>query len=196
MNFAELEKKVAAYTGPKIGFVLTGGGIGVAQLPMVIGASKLIHAIHIPYAFEETARFITEAYGEDGGLGQAMNYEARAVCEASALILASAAEKTWSPKEHLLADVGHGSLGFVVCTAATTTSRWRRGDNHAWIGIVKPGFTSLEERVSLHHLKLDKLTEEDYNKAGMGYVAWKRRDEDRRITEFILNQVFEVLGKE
>jgi len=192
MNFAELEKKVASYTGPKIGFVLTGGGIGVAQLATVVGASKLIHSITIPYSSEESERFIREGLSvvknDRRAIERSKAYAKHAVSEHAAELLALVGDKLWSGFQD-------DPCGTVVCTAATTTSRYRRGDNHAWIGIVRPGGPWFDQRVTFHHLKLSKLSEEEYNKAGAGYIAWKRRDEDRQITEFILNQVFEVLGK-
>lgn len=171
MHYMELEKKVAEYKGPKIGFVLTGGGTGVAQLATIIGVSKLLHAIHIPYSYDESVQLISAALGAQVG----EEYREKAVSEKSARLLCLGGLKRWP------------GCRVIACTAATTTSRWRRGENQAFIAVGK--FKPILE-VKEHHLKLSKLGEEDYNSAGEGYISWKRRAEDREITEFIFGLVF------
>ena len=192
MDYKEIEKKMVAYKGPKIGFVLSGGGIGVAQLATVIGASKLIHSITIPYSYNESKRFILEGWrrfeSNRSAIDASIEYAAHAVSERGAELLATAGSNIWGAPQQ------DDPCATIVCTAATTTSRYRQGDNHAWIGVVNP-YRSGPGENKFFHLELSKLSEDDHRTAGAAYVAWKRRAEDREISDFIFNQVFEVIGR-
>lgn len=175
MDYAEIEKKIAAYEGPKVAIVVTGGGQGIAQLSTIVGVSKLLHAILIPYSYDESVKLIGEALGPAVG----EEYRERAVCEKSARLLCLGGMKRWA------------GCRVIACTAATTTSRWRRGENQAYIAVgeFRPGEDPAMVMTE-HHLKLSKLTEKEYHAAGADYIAWKRRQEDREVTNFILDLIF------
>lgn len=183
MNPTDLEKKVAAYTGPKVAFVLTGGGAGVAQLATVVGASKLLHAILIPYSHDESVKLISDALGALVG----EEYREKAVSEKSARLLCLGGLKRWP------------GCRVIACTAATTTSRWRRGENQAFVAVGEfPMGTEGGMVIKEYHLKLSKFSEEVYNTisdTSDEIVAWKRRTEDSEITAFIFKLVFDELGK-
>lgn len=175
MDFNDIEKKIAAYDGKKVAIIVTGGGQGIAQLSTVPGASKLLKAIFIPYDYDDSVRLISAALTEFAG----QDYREKAVCAKSARMLCLGGLKKWP------------GCRVIACTAATTTNRWRRGENQAFIaeGEFRPG-EDPSMVMSEHHVKLSKLTEEDYNLMGKGYIAWKRRSEDRKITESILKLIF------
>lgn len=170
MDTHEVEKKIAAYKGKKVALVVTGGGQGIAQLSTIPGASKVLHSILIPYSYEESGKFIAEKLGPEKGAA----YQEKAVSQNSAMLLNLAGQLRWS------------GYRVITCSAATTTIRWRRGENQAFISVGGPGIEGTKD----YHLKLSKLTEEDYHLMGSDYIAWKRRSEDRQITEFILKLIF------
>jgi len=186
MDFNKIEKMVAKYNGPKVGFVVSGGGASVANLALIPGVSKLLHEVKIPYSLEATESFISSIWESDRG-----RYSNNAVSKESAFLLANAAKSYWG-----------GDVGIIGCTAAITTSRWRRGDNHAWICVIKPNAPDGAEGINrmadgkteYFHLELSKLSEKDYANAG-GYVSWKRRDEDQQIADFLLEKAFSTFGR-
>lgn len=166
---------VARYEGPKLAFIVTGGGIGIHQLAQTLGASKLLHAIHVPYSYEESARFIREAWRAfpNKGVELGEKYKEKAVSKKGAELLAQAGSIIWP------------ECRVISCSAATTTNRYRRGDNQAFIAKLEPTPNSINS-ARHHHLKLTKISEEDFKLMGLGYASWKRKDEDRQITRFLL----------
>jgi len=183
MDFTKVEKMISEYEGPKVGFIVSGGGAGIANLATVPGASKIIHEIKIPYSLEAVENFLSVVE-----VGRQGFYSKDAVSQDSALLLAEAARRSWGD-----------NIKIIACTAAITTNRWRRGDNHAWICVINPAtsetsgkrFYNAKERTKSFHFELSKLTEEEYATAG-GFVSWKRRNEDNEISDFLLNQAFSI----
>jgi len=171
MDFNEVEKKVAAYKGNKVAIIVTGGGQGIAQLSTIPGVSKVLHSIIIPYSYEESERLIDDELGK----GTGKSYTEKAVSESSAELLCLSGLYRWA------------NCKVIACTAATTTNRWRRGVNQAFIATGRN--LGGEKPIDHHHLKFSKLLEEDHKTPG-GYASWKRRDEDRQITEYILKLIF------
>lgn len=174
MNYDIFEDFLKTYEGPKLAFVVTGGGIGIHNLAETLGASRVLHAIYVPYSYEESERFISNAMGPIHGPILGKQYTDGAVSQHGAALLCMAAQRNWP------------GCRVVVCTAATTTSRYRRGDNQAYIAMIDPG-KAFTESVKHFHLKLSKISEPDYQMMGQGYAAWKRRSEDLEITRFLLN---------
>lgn len=164
---------VQRYRGPKLAFVVTGGGIGIHQLAQTLGASKVLHAIHVPYSYEESARFIAEAWGSSQkGRELGAEYEQKAVSEKGARLLCQSGSIIWP------------ECRVIACTAATTTNRYRRGDNQAYIAVSEPA--TISDDIKQYHLPLSKISEEDFKMMGLGYASWKRRSEDSEITRFLL----------
>lgn len=167
---------VHRYQGPKLAFVVTGGGIGIHQLAQTLGASRILHAIHVPYSYEESQSFIYRAYVSPKGKELGSEYKQKAVSARGADLLCMAGARNWP------------NCKVISCTASTTTNRWRRGENEAFLSLVNPTehYTSFENKVKRYHKKVSKLDEEDYNRLGLDYAQQKRREEDREITRYIL----------
>lgn len=178
-----LEKVVNEYNGPKLALIVTGGGIGMHQLAQTLGASKILHVVYTPYSFEESARFIREAWTKQETVIEAVEravcrFTDKAVSPTGAKTLCQAGMLTWP------------TCRVIACSAATTTSRYRRGENQAYIcsGYLYNDPLSIEplEQVDEYHLPLSKLSMKEYEESGNGFIAWKRRQEDREITNYLL----------
>lgn len=165
------ENFIKNYKGPKLAFIVTGGGIGVHELAQTPGASKFLHAIYVPYSYEESERFIDASFPENNGgpFGLGRLYTQKAVSAAGARLLCEAGRRYWP------------TCKVIACTAATTTNRYRHGENEAFISVC-----DLDNHKTDFHLKLTKIPEEDYKLMGLGYASWKRRVEDIEITKFLL----------
>lgn len=165
---------VKRYNGPKLAFVVTGGGIGISQLAQTLGASRILSVIHVPYDYEQSVKFITDTNQlKDSSYGK--QYCDKAVSEGGARLLCMAGMFHWP------------TCKVIACSAATTTNRYRRGNNEAFICVGNPGVSVWPvDRTEDYYLKLTKSTEEDYKLMGHGYATWKRRSEDSEITKFLL----------
>lgn len=49
---------VEHYQGPKLAILATGGGMGLAQIASVPGASRVFHSFYCPYETKESVRFL------------------------------------------------------------------------------------------------------------------------------------------
>lgn len=169
----EFEDFVRQYKGPKLVFVVTGGGIAIHQIAQTLGSSRILEAIHVPYSYEESARFIADAWGgSPKGIELGYEYGQKAVSERGAELLCGAGSIVWP------------ECRVIACTAATTTNRPRQGNNHAHVAVAEPA--SVSDKINHFHLSLTKMSEEDFKVVGLGYAAWKRRSEDLEITRFLL----------
>lgn len=174
----QLYEKIQKYNGPKLVFIISGGGIGVTDLVKVMGASKIVHAIQIPYDSDEAVRFVT----------QNIRLPLPSGMEPIELENIKFVSEDWA--KHLcnagLTEYAGSKCKVFAITAGITTNRYRKGENHAWIAC---GTTA--DNIETHHLQLPKLSEEDHDKMFPGYVDWKRGSDDRQIADFVLDLVFE-----
>lgn len=168
IDYKKYEKLIEEYSGPKFGIVVAGGGGSIANITTIPGASKIIHEIIIPYSVKATRTLVLE---------ETRKSITSSVSQETSELLLSAAKNKW----------GH-NIGLIACTSAITTNRWRRGQNHAWISMLLPSYFETGSK-NLFHLELTKMSEEEHNKAD-GYISWKRRSEDREISDFILDKIF------
>lgn len=171
-------------TIPKLSILVAGGGVAIAELLKIPGASALVQGINFPYAVEETARFIDRNLGPDAG----EEFRKKSVDGLAAVNLAGAL------RNHGEKLNGFRNTTYVAVTAAVTTDRYRRGDNSAHIAIYRAvplaGFLRTSpHRLETYHLRLAKLKEEQYQDIPE-YVQWlvqnTRNDEDRKIAKVAL----------
>jgi len=178
----ELYDKVQKYNGPQVMFVITGGGMGVVDLVKVMGASKLIHTIHIPYDANEAIHFVTQNI-QLPLTGKAKEVDFKNVKHVS---------EEWAT---LLCEAGlveqEETCRVIAITAALTTNRYRKGENQAWIA---DGTNA--DNIKTYHLALSKLSEQDHQKFFPGYVDWKRSSEDRQVTDFVFDLLFNTTPEE
>ena len=152
--------------------VAAGGGVALADLLKLPGASKVVKGIYLPYAVIETSEFIRTYLGQD----QADVFSKKAVTQASAEAMAGAAYTRDLVRGH------SGNVVYASVTAATTTGRFRKGANEAYICIIPSNFVV--------HLKLTKLDEFIFRDP---VAAWskltireKRAQEDELIAKVTL----------
>jgi hypothetical protein len=92
----------------KLYFVLTGGGIELADIAKIPGASKCLYGIEIPYHKELTASRFSSVSAEQ--------------CMFLAERLLSSGKVP-------------ANVDVIIVTAALTTNRYRKGDTHAYVYI-------------------------------------------------------------
>lgn len=103
----KIEKFVTTYTGRKLAFLITGGGIGLTDILKFPGSSKIVENIHIPYGINT----LTKLFGS-----AECNLEA-------ALKQYKGFTEIYNVKEYYP----------IVINAAISTDRPRKGKNRAYI---------------------------------------------------------------
>ena len=166
MDNAKFLKFIHDYTGPKLAFVVTGGGVDIHRIAQTAGASKILHSIYAPYAREESVKFISDYLSESDGKA----FDEKAVCAKSAHLLCKAGLERWS------------TCRVVACTAAITTDRYRRGLNQAYVAIGEPS----SKKITEYHLSLSKLEEYEH---GVESALLKRKQDDCEIADFLMRLV-------
>lgn len=157
-SFKEVLKDfVKKYNGPLITFRVTGGGISITNLCLIPGSSQSIYRIDVPYG--------------EGCFGEALEGYKSVSKEVSQYLSVQ--------------NDGEEFLG-VGITAALTTSRWRRGDNHAYISIYRPGHSKNEET---WHLNIPKMREEVYRSAAETKIHKQREIEDQAVARIALGLI-------
>lgn len=154
---------VQNYNGPKLAILATGGGMNLALVGTVPGASRVLHSFYCPYDTEETIQFLRAYHPSPTA------FQASAVSHAAALELYQAMSNK------------HPEQNVVVVTAACTSSRWRRGENRAYIAC-----KNSEGAVEVWHLKLPKATQEEYATLTPETIAAVREMEDKGIANTAL----------
>jgi nicotinamide mononucleotide (NMN) deamidase PncC len=158
----DVQALVKNYAGPKLRLLMTGVGSYATGIIGIPGSSSLIDSIYIPYSRESVAELIERLHPNASDvLEKAASVSQEMVV---ALHLCNSAKLK-------------GELP-VTITGAITTSRYRRGENHAFIAFGSPSI------MEVYHLKLDKLEEADH--ADEHVVARKRYVQDRMVSETAL----------
>lgn len=172
LNLKRLELFVQTYEGPKLAIVATGGAAHLADLAAIPGASAILHGIQIPYSEECRDRLFrhvswVKPWSPCAGVGP----------EAAAQLLQCARGMVFAPAGPVLA---------VVVTAALTTTRYRKGKNHAYI-LWQEG----EGLVNKAYLELPKLSEEVHATFSRipGALLARRQQEDWDLTHRVLELV-------
>lgn len=113
-----LLKVVNEYQGPKLAFMVAGAGASLARLATIPGASRILHEVACPYDVEATKRYIKDS------LGHVRYFSSKAV----------SADSAWEISRALVQRVPEGVIAVGVTGAATST-RYRRGNNEAFISV-------------------------------------------------------------
>jgi len=161
-----LERFVGNYTGPRIAAVISGGGVSLSGLALIPGASGVLYEVSCPYDTLATERTIY--------LGNSMTryFHKKAVSGDAAWEMARAFENLHPYNTKVIA-----------ITSALTTTRFRRGENQAFICIGDGNINSV------YNLKLTKLPEEIYTDpiaSWKTHIIRKRKEEDRLVAEVAL----------
>ena len=158
MTTFHLHSFVSEYQGPKLRMLFTGVGSYATGLLGVPGASKVLDSIQVPYSHEACSLLFKRHYPQ----GLEVSETHGSVSKEMAVAL------------HACNSADLGDLIPITVTAAITTSRYRRGDNQAFIAVGKP------DNLEVWHLRLDKLTEEEHQPEA---VLTKRYFQDRLVSE-------------
>lgn len=154
---------VQNYNGPKVAILATGGGVSLSLIGAIPGASKVFHSFYCPYATEETVEFLRIWHPSPSA------FQASAVSPGAARELYEAMANKY-PNQAVL-----------VITAACTSSRWRRGENRAFIAC-----KNAVGEVEVWHLKIPKSDETVYNSFTTEMIAQIREMEDQGISNTAL----------
>lgn len=118
------------YTGPKIAFLISGGGYSCLKFRQFPGASSIIEQAIEPYSGLSFANFLNDAIAATTACsldGEPQPYydENSSFCNQEILDPAIRSMENYVDSEETL---------IVVVTAALTTNRYRLGENRAFIG--------------------------------------------------------------
>lgn len=158
------------FSGPKLSIVASGGGNSIFDIVKFPGGSHILHSFYAPYSFEESKDYISSNLGKQDGV----NYLKKCVSpESSRLLYEAESARTF---KH--------DIKVVTITAALTTTRYRRGANHAFISF-KSDKTKMTEVV---HILLPKLLEAKHivTDDDFSLINSKRIEEDQYIARTAL----------
>lgn len=116
-------------TPKPLAIIATGGGSQLGLIASIPGASQVLHSFYVPYAVQATDKL-------------AVHKDVRAV----------SLERVQDLYNHIVSEWGDEVYGIAI-TAALTTNRYRKGEDHAFIKTSK----------ATYHVKFYKITEEEYN---------------------------------
>ena len=163
-----LTRVVNEYSGPKLAIIVAGGGSGIARLCVIPGVSKVLYSMVCPYDTAATIKLIEQ----NGGVCRYFKH--KAVSPEASWELA----RCWEVR-------GGKEVVVIGITGAITTSRYRRGNNEAFISIGRG------EINAQYHIKLGKLPESIYEDHIIpwreGVIFRTREKEDELIAMTALN---------
>lgn len=167
-----LTKIIAEYEGPKLSFIVAGGGSAVSRIASIPGASKVLHSMYCGYEQEAMIRLI------ERNVHVCRHFKEKAVSMESAWELARAWEGaiSWDRDKH--------KAVIVAITGAITTNRDRRGKNEAFISI-GAGPTNTQYHVQLGKLP-SKVYEDEIKEWRDLIIAATREKEDEHIAMLAL----------
>ncbi len=154
---------IETYSGPKVAIVACGAGVGLGQLAIMPGASKVLSSFYSPYEIDDTKLFIDN-------FDEAHDFGEQCVSAQSSQIIHRALLRKTSAKIT------------IAITGALTSMRWRRGNNHAFITL------NNGKDYTTHHLVLTKTTESVHQSSTYKdlYMNRKKEDDAISITSLIL----------
>lgn len=154
-----LTRFVDAYGGNKLFFVMAGGGGSAALLSVIPGSSKVLHEVRVLYSEESSLEYYKES---NDSWGSTENPK-------------FVSEQMMDGLYQTAANVYENKYVVVAATSALTSSRYRRGDNKAYIRVFGSGW----------ELKFDKLPEHVYEDTCTPWrdqkIANKRQAEDELL---------------
>ena len=166
MNFNQATQAFRnEYQGPKIAFLIAGGGFSALDFRKYPGSSRLYHTAIEPYNVD-TANFLNKFSGQDIQDPENFSFVNP---EGTAKALEGLANYCDTP-----------DLLYVVVNSACTTDRYRRGENRAYIAT---------SRGEMFVFEMSKLSQEEYqvvSSKGNQIIDQIRHNEDIRIGQVAL----------
>lgn len=155
---------VENYQGPKVAILATGGGMSLAKLGAIPGASRVLHSFYCPYETEESIRFLRAHHPAMDDQEHKFIFETSAVSSGACMELYQAMAAKYP------------NANVIAVTAACTSLRWRRGENRAYIACKGP-----DGVVEVWHLKLPKETQDEHAKFSADDILQIRGMQDQGI---------------
>jgi len=155
------------YSGPKIAFLILGGGFSCLDFRRFPGSSKFYHTAIEPYG-EDAANFLSK-------YSNTAPSPTDPLCNAKTTLLALAALTNYCNDPNLL---------YVVVNSALTTDRWRRGENRAYIAT---------SRGDMYEMHISKLAEDEYSALGArpNLIDMIRHEEDEKVGQAAISIIME-----
>lgn len=150
----DMTKFVTQYEGPKLSLLFTGLGADAAQIVAIAGASRVVYDIQIPYAREAVEAITGPLDAPSVSKEQVLALHARTCPQ---------------------------GVRKVTVTGAITSTRYRRGENHAYIAIDSTDGGP----VRTWHMSLRKMDEKYHERPLV--VNSARRCDDAMICEVAFN---------
>jgi nicotinamide mononucleotide (NMN) deamidase PncC len=155
---------VQNYNGPKVAILATGGGMSLANLGTIPGASRVLHSFYCPYETEETIQFLRANHPAMDDPDHKFIFETSAVSPGACLELYQAMAARYP------------NANVIAVTAACTSTRWRRGENRAYVAC-----KSSDGVVEVWHLKMPKATQDEHAEFSANDILLIRGMEDQGI---------------
>lgn len=156
------------YKGKKIIFYITGGGITIADLMKYPGISSIIEAVYLPYGRNTNENFVLYNSGENRGTLERLGF---CSFEANKLYLTSLKDFYNLTDEFV----------YVIVNCALTTTRYRKGENKAYITI-EEGNQIINKELTLY-----KIDEEVYNVLPKEEIKNIRIQQDEKVALVVLS---------
>lgn len=164
----------ATANGRRLSTVTTGGGISLCQLGAIPGASGLLVSTYTPYSTDESVYFIKTNYPMARRKGEGFREKAVSATSAEELYQA-----LWTKNKA----AGHTLIDNIAVTASLTTTRWRKGDNQAFITIENPKTLETET----WHLRFSKFNQSDHERLSELDVFLVRTVQDEAVATTALS---------
>ena len=163
------KKFVKEYKGPKLTILTFGGGVSLAKLLTIPGASRVIHSINNIYSDEARNEyfFMKDEEAPEPAKLVSQEWVEWAHREAKRLIPRQFSEK------------------LVVVSAALPTNRLRKGPNHAWFS---DGKMSIHVELAKEVDELHDVTSTSNNGESF-YLEALRQEQDNFIAEEVLKHL-------
>lgn len=173
-----LEEGIKNYEGPPVYFIVTGGGVGIYELLRTPGASKVVYSIYSPYTRDEQFNFI-RAYSKPPR-GKDFSWDSvSSVSDQWVFALCRAATNKLKAEVETMVH----NVRVIVCSAALTTNRERKGKNHAYIQTNEDIHNDDEDDYKLYYFELPPTKSEHSSKH-------ERQMQDNRIAKKLLELTF------
>lgn len=156
-----------------VSLMITGGGFSFLDIGKIPGSSGVIANAFIPYGMADSSKFAEKGL-EPGEANPFLSDDPIKCVGPEATELYSKALDMSNPYTVIQ----------VVVNASLTTSRWRRGDNEAfiWIRNQQRGMTRI-------HYKMNKFSEEEYNNLSEEDIQKARLEEDIKISSIVMHHL-------
>lgn len=150
------------YVGPPLAIIVLGGGASLSRLATVPGSSRVLDGLALSWSKESSLELLWNIPTS----GENFKFVSKEVVQCL--------------KTEITDGISPLDCQPVAISAALTTNRYRKGDNHAYVAFSD----------SVWHLHLPKFDENQYKEKGSMSLVAVREWEDMIITMFVLKHLY------